>query len=391
MNILKLALLFATTLRCVAASGKDTTPNKMDQGKRVKRSSKVRRTVPTSSTGEDYDPVFPSEAFSGGQRQLFPLPIYNLGWRGWQDLQHAPITSNSYAYYIRSVYGLDALEEEGQAKKTVPSDVRPEDSQHRIGLTPKLVACVQEGNYKRLNELLSAMEHQERRLLQESGGQKNMICNSKYKNAALYFCASTFSERDMQFKKFFISCGKELHSKCPIIFTYLYEGLIFYAKSKSEDLKEVRNLLGQPFPLPPKALVNGFLFPEIGLFLDSDVQRFFNVAPRETIEEGILGPNEELSKKLWMKVVERSSTVDPTFPPSTETLKNALERFRTKDELEEAWSDENAHRFKAKVLERVEEIANLIFPLELLSKLQGRIVAEYAAPTRFSWIGLIQE
>jgi len=298
--------------------------------------------------------------------------------------------SDSYAYGIRYVGDRGDLEE-GRTKKTVSSDdACPVDSLNQNALTNKLVACVEEGNYKRLNQLLAAMEHQERRLQEKSGGQK-MIFYSKYKDAALDFCTDTFSERDIQFKKFFISRGKELHSKYPIIFTYLYEGLIFYAKMKNEDLSEVRNLLGQPLPLPPKALVNRFLLPEIGIFSDSSVERFLNVAPRETIEEGILGSNEKLGRKLWKKVVERSSNVDSTFPPSTETLKNAMKRFPTKDELEEAWSDENAHCFKAKVLERVEEIAKLFSLLELLPMAQGKIVVEYAAPTRFSWIGLIQE
>ena len=56
--------------------------------------------------------------------------------------------------------------------------------------------------------------------------------------------------------------------------------------------------------------------------------------------------------------MERFPGTNPTFPPSRETLDNVLANFPTKDGLEEAWSKENAHRFKGKVPKRSMEMMN---------------------------------
>ena len=70
----------------------------------------------------------------------------------------------------------------------------------------------------------------------------------------------------------------------------------------------------------------------------------------------VIGSDEDIRRGLWKNIVERFPGTNPTFPPSPETLEKVLDNFPTKDGLEEAWSRENAHRFKGKISKRSMEM-----------------------------------
>lgn len=190
----------------------------------------------------------------------------------------------------------------------------------------------------------------------------------------------------MKFKHFLVRNGERLNSEYPISYKFLCENLVFHFCFDSQDLA-LKDFLGQPFPFPSEAIIDGFLLG--GYPKDSDFQRFLDVAPREAIEQGVIGSDEDIRRGLWKNIVQRFSLTDSTFPPSSETLENVLKRFETKEDLEEAWTKENAPNFEEMVLKRLQEITILITSMELFPKVLARIIMEYAAPTRFSWFGPI--
>ena len=190
----------------------------------------------------------------------------------------------------------------------------------------------------------------------------------------------------MKFKHFLVRNGERLNSEYPISYKFLCENLVFHFCFDSQDLA-LKDFLGQPFPFPSEAIIDGFLLG--GYPKDPDFQRFLDVAPREAIEQGVIGSEEDIRRGLWKNIVQRFSLTDSTFPPSSETLENVLKRFETKEDLEEAWTKENAPNFEEMVLKRLHEITILITSMELFPKVLARIIMEYAAPTRFSWFGPI--
>ena len=76
-----------------------------------------------------------------------------------------------------------------------------------------------------------------------------------------------------------------------------------------------------------------------------------------------LGQMKDLEENCGRISSKDSPVTDSTFPPSSETLENALKRFPTKDDLEEAWSKENAHRFKGVIPKRSKEMIITYFIL----------------------------
>ena len=156
----------------------------------------------------------------------------------------------------------------------------------------------------------------------------------------------------MIFKSFLINYGGKLMDEYPVTYKHLCKEIVSrYVKQKpASDLKD---FFGQPFPVPPVAIVDG-LSPRLhvlssGLDFDySEFQRFLEVAPREAIEHCVRGPDETMGNDMWDKIVEKFPGTEPTFPPSPETLKNALNNFRTKGGLEKEWSIENEPSFEKK-------------------------------------------
>jgi uncharacterized protein YukE len=190
---------------------------------------------------------------------------------------------------------------------------------------------------------------------------------------------------NMKFKHFLVSDGKRLNSEYPASYKVLCKELVFHFVLYDQDLA-LKDFFGQPFPFPSEAIVDTFF--GTGVASDSYFQRFLDVAPREAIEWGMLGSNERIRKGLWKNIVKRFPGTDPTFPPSSETLENVLKMFSTKDDLEEAWSGENAHRFKGVIPKRSQEMIALISSLNLISDVLVAMVVNYI-PTRFSWFGPI--
>src|SRR3984957_16279009 len=192
-------------------------------------------------------------------------------------------------------------------------------------------------------------------------------------------------KNDLKFKHFLVRNGERLNSEYPISYKFLCENLVFHFCFDSQDLA-LKDFLGQPFPFPSEAIIDEFF--GTGVASDSRFQRFLDVAPREAIEQGVIGSEEDIRRGLWKNIVQRFSLTDSTFPPSSETLENVLKMFSTKDDLEEAWSRENEHRFKGMIPKRSKEMIALISSLNLLLNDLVAIVVDYI-PTRFSWFGPI--
>ena len=190
-------------------------------------------------------------------------------------------------------------------------------------------------------------------------------------------------KNNTKFKHFLIRHGEKLNSEYPASYTFLCKKLVLHFRFEKQDAA-LKDFLGQPFPFPSEAIVDGFL----GSNLDSHYQRFLDVAPREAIEQGVSGSRDYIRRGLWKNIVEKFPGTNPTFPPSSETLEKALDNFPTKDGLEEAWRKENAHRFKGKVPKIAMEMRTLILPLDLLYNDLVDMVVEYTIPPRFSCLDL---
>ena len=100
---------------------------------------------------------------------------------------------------------------------------------------------------------------------------------------------------------------------------------------------------------------------------------------REAIAEGLKEGYGDGGEELWDMIMNGCpNQFPPDYPSSTETLVAVLANFRTKRELEEAWTKMNAPNFKTKLLKQL--------ALQLPTAL-AHIVLEYAA-TSATWLDI---
>ena len=241
-------------------------------------------------------------------------------------------------------------------------------------LSEALILSFHQENHGRFIGILTAREHQHKK--SDRSGELAYIGMS-----ILNFYDAINPKKNMKFKHFLIYHSKRLNSEYPLSYKFLCKELVNHFRFDHQDLA-LKDFLGQPFPFPSEAIIDEFL---VGCPFDSDFQRFLDVAPREAIEQGVVGSKEMIRRGLWENIVKRFPGTDPTFPPSSETLEDVLKRFPTKDDLEEAWSRENEHRFKGVIPKRSKEMIILISSLDLLLNDLVRMVVDYTIPARFSW------
>ena len=404
MNILQVAVLFATTLKCVTAS--NVTSSEPEEGAK-RQQPQVTGTVSTSSTMETgLIPLPQPQASSSGQlvprtRENALNPYQELMARGNYEgiAKLGKMTESNFVVNLcplmTTVEHYNSLHEFMKDNKLIPSFlvngnielVRKVISKEGVqfgnfcfdvNLSDALVSSFKQEDHGRFIGILTAGEHQH----MKSGAQEKWKFSNRFSISRFYKAIEP--KDNTKFKHFLVRHGEELNSEYPISYKFLCEQLVFHFYFEEQD-STLKDFLGQPFPFPPEAIVDGFL---IGSPLDSRFQRFLNVAPREAIEQGVIGSDEYTGRRLWENIVERFPDTDPTFPPSNETLKNVLANFPTKEGLEEAWSKENAHRFKGKVSKRSMEMRTLILPLDLLLSDLVNMVIGYTIPPRFSWLDL---
>jgi len=255
-----------------------------------------------------------------------------------------------------------------------------------------LVLSLQQKKYDRFIVILAAREHQSQSGRLAPTSQKSHRRELRRFKASLRGFYETIDPADnMEFKRFLIYHGERLNSEYPTTYKRLCKELVSHFHVRDQDLI-LKDFLGQPFPFPfsfpfpAKSVADRFLH---GLLIDAALRRFLDIAPREAIEEGVRGPDEDIREGLWEAIVEKFPDTDPIFPPSDETLENALKGFLTKEGLEEAWTKKNAPNFEGMVLKRLWEISQRISTLNLLPSVLVSIVTGYAAPTRSSWLGPI--
>ena len=139
-----------------------------------------------------------------------------------------------------------------------------------------LVLSFHQENHGRFIGILTAGEHQH----MKSGAQGKWEFPGWF--SILGFYEAIDPKNNMKFKHFLIHHGEKLNSEYPISYKFLCKNLVFHFRFEKQDLT-LKDFLGQPFPFPPEAIVDGFLGV---LSCDSDFQRFLDVAPREAIEQG---------------------------------------------------------------------------------------------------------
>jgi hypothetical protein len=415
MNIFQVAFLFIITLKCVTATGVPLTESEQGTGQH----SPVTGTAPISSTVEDDpDPVSQAQASPSGQlvsrtrkrkrvsnhyqtlvagvehgkiarlrgmsrytfvMNLCPLMTTIQHYNGLHKL----IDGNKLIPYLL-VYGNVEL-----VRRVIHGDGVPEKNLLTSdNLKDALVLSFHQERHKRFIEIVTAEEHQHI----ESGAHGNLPF---LKVSISSFYEAIDPENSKTFKHFLTYHGDELHSKYHISYKFLCKDLTthFYFKDwsipSSFRLNSLfKDFLGQPFPFPPEAILEGV--PHLGYATSSDVQDFLSSAPpREVIEKALLESDDRMKRRVWEEIVKRFSLPDPTFPPSPEALESVLKRFRSKADLEKAWSREHEHRFKEMVPKRSKEMLALLLSLNLLPDVLMEIVARYAALTRFSWFGPI--
>ena len=148
-------------------------------------------------------------------------------------------------------------------------------------LSDALVLSFHQEKHGRFIGILTAEEHQHIKSGAQGKWQFSGVSISRFYKAI-------DPKNNTKFKHFLIRHGEELNSEYPISYKFLCEKLVFHFCFEKQDLT-LKDFLGQPFPFPPEAIVDGFL---CGYPRDSYFQRFLNVAPREAIEKGVIGSDE---------------------------------------------------------------------------------------------------
>ena len=131
--------------------------------------------------------------------------------------------------------------------------------------------------------------------------------------------------------------------------------VILKVKHDLEDEENVIDLVGQP------SLLTETIFAQIFLdgcipFFDSIRRKFIEYGWREAIEEGLKEEYPSGGKRLWLVITKMFPGQFPKdYPPSSAVLKTALEKFKSKQEVEKEWINMNVLPFQRMLLVKLEE------------------------------------
>ena len=178
-------------------------------------------------------------------------------------------------------------------------------------------------------------------------------------------------EKDsMPLKRFLTLHGEEFSKKHPAIFETICQILVWKLKWKLDNpasQKLLIDLVGQPSLLTPVAFAGGFLC----FAGDIDRTNFIKYGYKEAIEEGLKEKYYDGGKKLWAVMVSTfPNQFSGEYPGTDEARSIALKDFPTKQDREEAWTKENAHKFQTKVLARLNQYLVFI-PSTLVTIIHG--------------------
>ena len=182
-------------------------------------------------------------------------------------------------------------------------------------------------------------------------------------------------EKDsLPLRRFLTLQGEELREKHPVIFETICSELVPYLRDKLSDplaRKLLVDLIGQRSLLTTRAFVKGFLVEDyLPLQIDFTIYSW-----REAMREGL---KEERyrggGENLWMRMVSIfPEQFSGGFPRSEEALEGVLEKFLTKQQLEEAWARENAPVLLEALNGHVTELLPRI-PLAITSEMQSHVL-----------------
>ena len=177
-------------------------------------------------------------------------------------------------------------------------------------------------------------------------------------------------------KRFLTLLSDELRDKYPIVLETLCQELVPRRRRRSSPRSEklLVELIRQPSLLTPAIFARGLL----GRNSKFSRVQFIRYSWREAVEEGLREVYPGGSRRLWWDVMERefSRPSHPEYPPLEEVRTAVLGHFKTKQELENAWTRRNTPSFQEKLQHQFEL---------LLSETIARVIVEYAAASA-TWL-----
>lgn len=197
----------------------------------------------------------------------------------------------------------------------------------------------------------------------------------------LFFTKLAPEKDTAQFLHFLNLRGEIFSKEYPSIFAIFCLVLVCRLQKGLDDpnsQKLLLDLTAQPSLLTPKVFVKAFISP----YRDYYKKDFVTYAWREAVaealeEESRYGDGYGRMDGVWKHMMNTFPGEFPeAYPPSDEVNAAVLARFKTKRQLEEAWTKQNA----SKLLEKVEEPVTGISPTFSLN-----LVPEYA----ITWITFV--
>ena len=222
--------------------------------------------------------------------------------------------------------------------------------------------CIKEDKYERAIDLMRA--------------EQEIHENDDDFDEFMYDLLSKFTpgSNRASLKRFLTLYGGQFSESYPDIFEVFCGKLAFASKEWYSDpstKKPLVDLIGQPSILAPTALATELLME------DGHQIEFIEYGWNETIAEGLRGNYRNGGRRLWRTMVkEYPDRFSGAFPSSENALAAVLEKFPTKQELEETWAKKNASNLQVKL----EMLVPNLLPTVLL-----RIVSEYAV----TWIAFL--
>ena len=178
---------------------------------------------------------------------------------------------------------------------------------------------------------------------------------------------------------FFQLRGEEVGNAYPCIFEIFHQELVSLLRIWIEDLDSqqlLSELISQLSMLTLALFAREFL-----IYYANDDGRinFATYGWMEGIEEGLKEKCDCGGRGLWSWMMEKRypGQFPNIYSPSMDVLAAVLKNFRTKQELEDEWIEENTPHFRVKLVKQLGLDLDFV-PLVLL-----RIIAEYATATWF--------